>query len=295
MTSVPEPLKSGSATLFKRRIATELRQRRKDAGVTQQEAAQRLDRSQAHIANIESKARLPSRGDLELLLQLYGVPDRIPFMCELLSAAKKQRSWWTAFSGAVPDWFDLYLGLETGAGEINTFESYLVPGLLQTRAYAEAVVRGDPDHTAEDVRRIVDVRLERQQHILSQPEPPRLWAVIDELVLYRPRGEPAVMAEQIDHLIAMAQQPRVDIQILPRDAGAHIAQLGGSFSLLKFPSDWVGDPGLVYEEALPGGRYHEDPAVIALYSRALTRLQALAAKPADSDALLQQARKEVAT
>lgn len=289
---VPDGVKSGSPTLFKRRIALELKQRRKDAGLTQKDAAQRLDRTQQHIANLESALRLPTAGDLELLLNFYDVADRVGFMRELLSAAKKTTAWWTAFS-SVPNWFDLYLGLESGVADISTFEAYLVPGLLQTRAYAEAVVRGDPDFTEDDVQRLVDVRQARQRILDRSEDPVRLWALIDELVLYRQRGSGQVMAEQIDYLLAQAEQPRIELQILPRTAGAHLAQQGGSFSLLRFPPDWVGDPGVVYVESLIGGRYHEATDEIALYDRAISRLRGLAATPEESRAILHRARKEI--
>lgn len=293
VTPVPDAVKSGSPTLFKRRIALELKQRRKDAKLTQKDAAKRLDRTQQHIGNIESSIRLPTTGDLELLLDLYEVPERITFMRELLSAAKKGRSWWTAFSGAVPEWFDLYLGLESGAAEISTFETYLVPGLLQTRDYIKAVVRGDPDLSDEEVQSRAEVRLTRQRILDREEDPVRLWALIDELALYRERGSSEVMAAQLDHLITMSERPRIDIQILPRKAGAHLAQQGAPFSLLKFPADWIGDPGVVCEDTLAGSRYLEEPDMIAVYDRAITRLQAIAANPEESRAILQRARKEV--
>ncbi|MFC7344989.1 helix-turn-helix domain-containing protein, partial [Saccharopolyspora griseoalba] len=269
-------VESSSPALLRRWIALNLKQLRQEAGKDRSEVMQRLDLSRAQVGHLETATRLPSRPVLEILLDFYGKPDRLPDFLRIVEAAKKGKNWWDQLSGAVPPWFDLYLGLESGAAEISTFEAYLIPGLLQTRDYAEAVVRGDPDFTDEEVQRIVDVRMRRQRILDRDADPVRLWALIDELVLYRERGNSQVMAEQIDHLIKLSERRRIDLQILPRKAGAHLAQQGGSFSLLKFPTDWVGDPGVVYEEVLLGGRYHEDPEEIALYDRAITRLQALA-------------------
>lgn len=291
--AVPNGLESGSPTLFKRRIALELRQRRAATNLVQKDAASRLDRTPQHIANLEGGVRLPTTGDLELLLELYGVPERIPFMRELLTAARKSTSWWTAFSGAIPDWFDLYLGLEAGASELSSFDALLVTGLLQTPQYAEAVIRADTDLTEDEVHQRVELRRARQGILEREQEPVRLWTVLDESVLYRTRGDSEVMREQLNHLLTMSQQPRIDIQVLPLDAGAHNAQQGGTFQVMKFPADMAGDPGVVYHEQMGTGLYYESPDTVARYERALREVHALAATREDSRAKIEQAIKEV--
>jgi transcriptional regulator with XRE-family HTH domain len=293
VSSVPPALRSGSPALFKRTIALSLQRWRKEVGLAQRDAARRLDRTPQHISNLESGERLPSAADLELLLDLYGKPDRIPFMRELLSAAKRAYTWWTAFSGAVPKWFDLYLGLESGAAELSTFESVLVPGLLQTREYAEAVIRGDPNLTDEQVEKMVRLRLARQQILDRDEDPVHLWAVLDESVLHRRYGGAITMLGQFRHLLEMAERPRIDIQVLPYAAGATTAQQSGSFMVMRFPPEMENDPGLVYLELLTGGQYFEDPVEIAEYRRALTRLHALAADQKRSGEIIQRAMKEV--
>jgi transcriptional regulator with XRE-family HTH domain len=293
VSAVPTALRSGSPALFKRTIALSLQRWRKDAGLAQRDAAKRLDRTPQHISNLESGERLPSAADLELLLDMYGKPDRITFMRELLSAAKRARNWWTALSGAVPKWFDLYLGLESGACELLTFETVLVPGLLQTRDYAEEVFRGNPDLTAEQVEQCVDLRMGRQKILERNDDPVALWAVIDESVLYRLYGGAITMYRQLGYLLEQSERPRIDLQILPSDAGATVAQQGGSFVVMRFPPAMENDPGLVYLELLTGGQYFENPAEIAEYRRAMTRLHALAADQNRSRDLIQRALKEV--
>ncbi len=291
-SGLPSALRNGSPALFKRMIALSLRKWRLEAGLPQKEAAARLDRTVQHISNLES-GQLPTAADLELLLGLYGKADRIPFMRELLSAARKAKTWWTAMSGAVPKWFDLFLGLESGAAELFSFDTVVVPGLLQTREYATAVLRGNTDLTDEQIHQGVELRLGRQQILDRDREPLHFWTVLDESVLYRRRGNAATMRAQLKHLLEMSERPRIDIQVLPFDAGSTPAQDGGNFVVMTFPPEMEGDPGLVYLELLTGGQYVESPDEVAEYRRALTRLHALAADQKTSRGILERAMKEV--
>jgi transcriptional regulator with XRE-family HTH domain len=278
--------------LFKRTIALYLKKWRLEAGLTQKDGAKRLDRTTQHISNLES-GRLPTAGDLELLLELYGQAERIPFTRELLSAAKKARNWWTALSGAVPKWFDLFLGLESGASDLAVFETVLVHGLLQTREYAEAVIRGNPDLTDAEFEQVVEVRVRRQQILDRDVDPVRLWVVLDESVLRRPYGGPAVLKGQLEHLLELSRRPGIDIQVLPYEAGPASAQQGGSFKVMKFPAAVDGDPGLVYLDLLTGGHYVEKAEEIAQYEHAMTRLRALAANQTASRGIIKKAMEEV--
>jgi transcriptional regulator with XRE-family HTH domain len=291
-SGLPVALRNGSPALFKRMIALSLKKWRIEAGLPQKDAAKRLDRTIQHISNLEA-GQVPTAADLELLLALYGQADRIPFMRELLSAARRAKTWWTGMSGAVPKWFDLFLGLESGAAELFSFDSVEVPGLLQTGDYARAVLRGNPDLSDEQVAQGVDLRLGRQQILEREHQPVKLWTVLDESVLYRRRGDASTMRKQLKHLIEMSERPRIDIQVLPFDAGASPAQDGGTFIVMKFPPEMEGDPGLVYLELLTGGRYFEKPEEISEYQRVLTRLHALAADQKASRGIIERAMKEV--
>jgi transcriptional regulator with XRE-family HTH domain len=293
VSSVPPALRSGSPALFKRTIALSLQRWRKEVGLAQRDAARRLDRTPQHISNLESGERLPSAADLELLLDLYGKPDRIPFMRELLSAAKRATTWWKALSGAVPKWFDLYLGLESGAAELSSFDTMLVPGLLQTADYAEAVIRGNANLNDAQIMQCVKLRLGRQQILDRDDDPVHLWTVLDESVLYRIRGDAIVMHAQLAYLLEMSERPGIDVQVLPYNSGATPAQQGGTFTVMTFPPAMESDPGLVYHELLTGGRYIEAPAEIVEYQRALTRLHALAADQKKSREMIKVAMKEV--
>ena len=285
-------MSESSPAVLKRWIALELKRLRKESGLKQKDAAARIGRSQQHIGYLESARNLPSAGDLEILLGLYGTPDRIEFMRELLAAAKRGKNWWSALSSAVPPWFDLFLGLEAGAAELSSFDAMLVRGLLQTRAYAEAVIRADTDLTDGDVAQRVELRMGRQRILDREDDPVRLTTVLDEAVLYRTPADSAVMREQLTHLLEMSERPRIDIQVLPLGAGAHIAQQGSTFTVMRFPPD-MADPGVVYLELVNTALYVEEPEDLALYERTLRTVHSLAASPEESRGMIQRARKEV--
>ena len=151
----------------------------------------------------------------------------------------------------------------------------------------------DTLETDDEVRLRVELRLGRQRILDRADDPVRLWVVLDESVLHRRRGTPQVMAEQLEHLLAMSRRPRIDLQVLPLTAGAHVAQ-EGSFQILKFPAEMVGDPGVVYLEGLVEGSYHEAPEKVAAYELAMTRLRVLAADQEQSRSILQRAATEAA-
>jgi hypothetical protein len=184
-------------------------------------------------------------------------------------------------------WFEDYLGLEEAAVQIRTYEAQFVPGLLQTEDYASAVILLEYSNPKEISRR-VSLRIARQA-ILSGPDPTSLWAVLDEAVLRRPIGGVRAMRAQLKHLIEMAQQPNVTIQIMPFTAGGHAAA-GGSFSVLHFAENDL--PDLVYLEQLASAQYLDKQDVVGTYVDVLDRLRVEAATPTDSLNTLQARLRE---
>ena len=176
---------------LKRWIALNLRQLRKDAGLGRPEVAKRLGVSRTAVGHLESARNLPSQATLEILLGYYGVPERLTDFAALVEAARKGKNWWNHLADAVPEWFDEYLGFEAGAAELRVFETYVMPGLLQTEDYARAVVRADRSLTENEIEQRVQLRIGRQD-ILDRDDGDedvvRLWVVLDESVLYRRRG-----------------------------------------------------------------------------------------------------------
>jgi transcriptional regulator with XRE-family HTH domain len=285
---------SASPTALKRWIAYQLRELRTQTGKTRDDAAKRIRKTVPQISHLENGRNLPSPMDLEALLIFYGHGDRAEFFLDLLVAAKKGKDWWQAhvLSGAVPEWFNLFLGLEASASMLESYDAQVIRGLFQTPAYALAVIRGaSPDMADAEVARQVELRLARQR-ILDRDHPPKVWAVIDEAALRRMVAGKPVMREQLERLVELACRPNIDIQVLPSDSGAHTA-LDGTFTVLSFPPEFTFDPGVVYIQSLARGHYYEEGSEIAEYRNALTRLRIQAISPEDSPRMIAGMAKEL--
>jgi len=184
----------------------------------------------------------------------------------------------------MPGWFQPYLGLEEAAILIRTYELQFIPGLLQTRDYARAVMAGGRRlEGADAVERRVQARMSRQA-ILERPEPPRAWAIIDETALRRPTAGPEVMRAQLEHLIEMNAHPNITIQVVPLSIGAHPAE-GGSFSILRFGEPDIAD--VVYLEHLTGAIYLDKPEDLTRYMLAMDNLALRSTAPDDTIKVLE--------
>ena len=174
-------------------------------------------------------------------------------------------SWWQPYGDVLDSWFQNYLDLEQAAELIRTYEVQFVPGLLQTDAYARAVIRLGHDNAIQDeIDRRAGLRTARKQ-LLQRPDAPRLWAVIDEAVLRRPIGGYAVLREQIESLLERGNTANVRLQVMPFDSGGHAAA-GGAFSILRFPHAEL--PDVVYIEHLTSGLYLDKREEVDLYAAA---------------------------
>jgi transcriptional regulator with XRE-family HTH domain len=274
----------------RRRLAAELRRLREAANLTHQQVADRLGIgfSRAKISHIEM-ARVAARPiDVKAMLELYGVTGEEAEHLVALAKDAKQKGWWDSFASVMPDSLRTYVGLESAASSIRTFQPQLIPGLLQTRDYAYALAVAEPTHRAEDVERWVELRLTRQE-ILFRPDPLRLWAIMDEAALHRLMGGRKVMRKQLLQLLATADEPHVTIQVLPFEAGAHPA-IDGPFSVLGFPDQ--SDPDVVYLAIQNGSLYLEKEADIARYSLLFDHLQAASLSPTQSLDLIRGLVKE---
>jgi transcriptional regulator with XRE-family HTH domain len=287
---------ASAATAPKRWIAFALKRAREQAAKSRQDVADHLDCTVSHISHLETGRNLPNAAECEKLLTFYGLGERWPFFRELLKAAKKGRDWWKApaFSGAEPEWFDLYLGLEAWARVVASYDALVIPGLFQTREYAAALIRaGHPNLSDAEVQRRVDLRMERQTVLTREPQPLQVWSVLDEAALRRPIGGPTVTRAQLTHLVKLAERPNIDLQVLPLASGAH-AGLDGTFTVLDFPLELPGDPGTVYVQNRLKGVYYEERVEIDEYRQILTRLQAEAVTPAESPLVIARIAEETA-
>ncbi|WP_246281893.1 DUF5753 domain-containing protein [Fodinicola acaciae] len=190
------------------------------------------------------------------------------------------------YSDVLPDWFEVYVGLEAATSEINKYEPALVPGLLQTPDYTRAIIRAEhPNITPAEVNRRTELRMQRQQH---DDEPPKLWVVLDEAVIRRPVAGRAIMKAQLEHLIEAASLPGNEIQILGFAGGEH-GSMGSSFSILRFPDPQ--DTGVVYLEMRAGSLYLEELHEIEQYTTLFNHLRASALGLRESLAMMKEAAK----
>lgn len=197
--------------------------------------------------------------------------------------------WWTMYSDILPDWFETYLGLEAAAATIRSFEIQFVPGLFQAEDYARAVTRlGRKLAPAEEIERRVALRLKRQD-LLTRPNPSRIWSVMDEAVLRRPVGGPAVMRAQFKHLIEVAEFPHVTLQVIPFASGGHVGE-SGSFTVLRFEERDL--PDVVYLEQLTGAIYLDQRSDVEHYLEAVDELSSAALTPAGTTRFIEQVARE---
>ncbi|MFI2760063.1 helix-turn-helix domain-containing protein [Streptomyces echinatus] len=257
-------------TVRRRRLGQELRRLRELKGMTAEEVAERLLVSQSKISRLENGRRSISQRDVRDLCGVYEVEDqRIVDSLMEMARDSRQQGWWHTF-GDIP--YSVYIGLETDAESLRVYEPQLVTGLLQTRAYAEALVQGAlPETSTAEIEKRVQVRLRRQERITAAHNPLRLWVVLDEAALRRVVGSKLVMREQLEHLIEMSQLPHVTVQVLPFEVGAHPG-LNGQYAILEFAD--AADSSVVYLEGVTSDLYLEKAQDVQKYAVMYEHLRA---------------------
>ena len=264
-----------SPTVKRRRLAAELRHLREASGLTIDEVAERLEWSTAKISRIENARVSVLPRDVKFLLSVYGITETDEPWDVLISLAResRQKGWWQQYGEAVPDWFEVYVGLEAEATAIWGYDAEFVPGVLQTKEYARAVHRAQlMTATDDEIDRLVRVRLARQELLISD-DAPQLWLVLNEAVIRRVVGGRQTMRAQLERLIEASNLPNVTLQIVPFSAGAHPA-MDGAFKLLSFRDPT--DPNIVYIEYHTGALYLEKHADVTRYSLMFDHLRAAA-------------------
>jgi transcriptional regulator with XRE-family HTH domain len=271
-------------TARRRSLGLELRRLREAAGFKLDQVAAHVEVGSSTLSRIETGRALCRTLYLTAMLDLYGVTD--PQQIQLLKDMAREgqrKDWWADYDEGLTAEFGMYVGLESVAASLRVYEAHLVPGLLQTRDYAQAVFRaGDKKATAEHIGRLTELRMKRQE-VLTRPEDPlELWAIVDEAVLRRLTGGPKVMRAQLGKLLEATELPNLTLQILPFAQGAH-AGLNGPFHLLDFPGD---DPPTVYIDGPAGNIFLDKPHQIQRWTEAFDQLRATAISPGDSHDLI---------
>jgi transcriptional regulator with XRE-family HTH domain len=260
-------------------LGTQLRQLREARGITVEAAAQAIRASRAKISRMELGRVGFREHDVKDLLTLYGITDegdREAFL--ILIRRANVPGWWHQYSDIVPSWFETYLGLEEASSVIRTYQPQLVPGLLQTREVARMIIQlGHSNASTEDIERRVALRMTRRE-ILTKPEAPHLWAVIEEASLWR-LNDRSMIAGQIQHLIEMTQFSHVTLQVIPIYSAAHPA-VGGPFSILRFSGQDL--PDIIYLEQLSSAVYLDKKDDIQRYRSIMDRLCVQAKSPSET-------------
>ncbi|WP_116243788.1 helix-turn-helix transcriptional regulator [Nocardiopsis sp. FIRDI 009] len=270
-----------SPTIRRRRLSAELRRVRQAARMTSEEVAKAAELSKSTYSNIESGAKQrPKLPEIRAILDACKVPYGQEYE-EILDLCRQalERGWWNRYRDVLAA---RYVGFETEANSLSTWEPVVLPGLLQVPSYMEVTAQASLAQP-EDVRRVVDARMTRQR-ILEDEDPPELWAIFDETALLRLEQHPRVRQEQIAHLLAMAERPNITLQMTR--ANQLNAGSGGPFVILEFPEPV--DPTIVYLETDTDGIYLEEPDEIARYRNLMNHLRLAALRPGETADHLRQ-------
>ncbi|MEU0910742.1 helix-turn-helix domain-containing protein [Streptomyces althioticus] len=275
-------------TTRRRQLGADLRRLRELAGLTLEEAGARVGISKATLSRYETKEGVVKWPAVDALCREYGATDEERLALVELAKGARIQGWWRSLADPIPESMNLMLTLEDEVVREDHYACMYVPGLLQTRAYAEAVHRASEVRCEErEVQHMVDIRMKRQE-LLQREDPPHLWAVIDEAALRRRVGGREVMREQLTHLLTMAERSRITVQVLPFARGAHAAAVG-SFAVLRGQAPEL---DVVYVDLLGGGLFMEKPEELERYKLAFEYLSAQALDFESSTDLMDRISKE---
>jgi hypothetical protein len=281
---VTEEQLRGGPTVRRMLLGAQLRRLRTEAGISREDAGEAIRASPWKIHRLENGQVGAKERDIADLVACYGVTDPVEIASFVaLAREANQPGWWNPYSDLLPQWFRAYVDLEAVAAQIRTYQGQLVPGLLQTEAYMRALMRSTlRDRRPEEIDRRVSVRLTRQQ-LLTRDDGPQLWAVLDEAALRRPVGGVKVLRAQLERLVEATTLPRVSLQVLPFEVGAHAA-MAGPFTILRFADPDL--PDVVYLEHVTDANYLDKPEDVEEYAHIMSSVGVRAIPPEQTADLL---------
>jgi hypothetical protein len=280
----------GDPTVLKILLGAQLRRLRELAGVSRDDAGYHIRASGSKISRLELGRVSFKERDVADLLDYYGITGEQKSQLLQLTHEANATPWWQKYREVVPDWFQVYVGLEEAAALIRIYEVQFVPGLLQTEDYARAVVmQGAQSLSPEEIDSRVAVRMGRQK-LFSKENPARLWAIVDEAALRRPIGGREVLAGQVNRLIDATTEPNITLQVMPFRHGGHAAE-GGAFTIMRFPEADL--PDMVYMEYLTGAHYIDKPDDVEVYAAVMERLSVAGTSPEKTRDILGDILKEL--
>ncbi|MYV47421.1 helix-turn-helix transcriptional regulator [Streptomyces sp. SID2888] len=276
-------------TTRRRQLGADLRRLRELTGLTLEEAGARVGISKATLSRYETKEGSVKWPTVDALCRQYGASDEERSALVELAKGARIQGWWRSLADSIPDSMNLMLTLEDEVVREDHYACMYIPGLLQTRAYAEAVHRASevqcPEH---EVQQMVDIRMKRQE-LLDREKPPHMWCVVDEAAIRRLVGGREVMQQQLKHLLTMSQRPHISLQVLPFARGAHAAAVG-SFAVLRGQTPEL---DVVYVDLIGGGLFMEKPQELKRYRLAFEYLSAQALDFDSSTALVHRINQEM--
>ncbi|MFG2782416.1 helix-turn-helix domain-containing protein [Streptomyces prunicolor] len=281
---------AGSPTARRRRLSIELKKLRETNAFTCAQVGQALDWSGSKVNRMETGSGRVQPSDIDALCRFYDTTDELREFLKSLAREAKTRGWWQVHGAGVPEWFNIYIGLEQDASTFRQYQCELIPGLMQTEAYVGELHRTGAHMPAEDIGRAVQVRMERQA-MLTRADAPDAWFVVNEGSLRNVIGDRALMREQLERVVESAELPTVTLQILPFDSGTYPAT--GTFTMLGFPAPE--DPDLVYRDGITDAVYLEGEHHVREYTKAFDGLRAAALSPQRSVQLIKSVLKEYAS
>ncbi|WP_030295878.1 helix-turn-helix domain-containing protein [Streptomyces sp. NRRL F-5681] len=286
MASHPRP------TVRRRRVGAELKRLREKAGVRMEDAAERIGGDKPKISRQENGRQGVSKLEIEALLELYGVSDdRLRTALITLAREGRRKGWWAQYSDILSSNFQERLSIEADTARILSFQPMLVPGLLQTVEYATQVIRSaGKNATEEQIASYIDVRRSRQE-IFTRENPPQFVCLLDEAVLHREIGGPAVMAAQLGKILEISNPPKLTIQVVPFAEGWH-AGADGAFSIYSYPDPM--DLDVVNLEYLDGALYLEEDESVERYQLAFEELRTASLTTKQSMELVSSVQEEFA-
>jgi transcriptional regulator with XRE-family HTH domain len=278
-----------SPTVRGRRLKYELRRLREQRGLTIEHVAEQSggDWTASAISRWERGDRRIRPVDLRALLDIYDVQGDKREVLLTLAREARTRGWWQSYSSdAIPEWFQVYLGLESEAATIREYDAELIPGLFQTEDYYRAFEYAAPAaRDAQAIEHRIAVRTARQERLIAD-DAPEVWTVLNEAVVRRVVGGPDVMRRQLERVAELAERPNISVQLLQFRSGAHPA-MDGSFTILGFAEAL--DPDVVYLESQTGSLYLEKEPEVERYRAMFTHLVASAVGPEESRRMIAEA------
>ncbi|WP_433194274.1 helix-turn-helix domain-containing protein [Nocardia sp. CA-107356] len=293
-----QPAKPGAevgSTVPRRQLGRHLRELRQQTGMSIAEVAKLIERGATTLQRLEAGTADRIRlWDIEALCRVLGADETTTDALKGLAQQGNTESWWHEYGDLIPKDFDVYIGLESAASTLTSFQE-LVPGLFQTPGYAESLIRAVyPEEPSSEITRRVEMKMHRQRLITRKGRPAAVDVILDESVLRRMVGSPRIMAEQLRYLADLSTKPNITVRVLPYVAGVPLGDLTGPFTIVDFASDAKGkhEPSVVYVENFTGDMYLERPGSVSRYRTAHEAIGRVALSAQSSRDLLRRAARE---